>query len=69
MPREEIFLTTKLDNHDHRRAAVALQRSLDALQTPYLDLCAWLFEFFVTRRLLTMIIVCRADALARANEP
>ena len=39
VPREEIFLTTKLDNSAHRNPAEALQKSLDALETPYLDLC------------------------------
>lgn len=37
--REEIFLTTKLDNPDHKRAADALEESLTKLGTRYLDLC------------------------------
>ncbi|KAJ3555803.1 hypothetical protein NM688_g2372 [Phlebia brevispora] len=48
VPREEIFLTTKLDNADHRRAAEALQGSLDALETPYLDL--WLMHWPCPRK-------------------
>jgi glycerol 2-dehydrogenase (NADP+) len=37
--RESIFLTTKLNNCDHARAAEALEDSLKKLDTPYLDLC------------------------------
>ncbi|KAJ7015970.1 NADP-dependent oxidoreductase domain-containing protein [Mycena alexandri] len=37
--RESIFLTTKLDNPDHKEAPEALERSLKALGTSYLDLC------------------------------
>lgn len=39
MPREEIFLTTKLNNPDHRNVPEALEKSLERLQTSYLDLC------------------------------
>ena len=39
VPREEIFLTTKLDNVDMRRPKAALEYSLKQLDTPYLDLC------------------------------
>ncbi|KAK1755451.1 NADP-dependent oxidoreductase domain-containing protein [Echria macrotheca] len=38
VPRSEIFLTTKLNNPDHKRAAAALDDSLKALGTDYLDL-------------------------------
>lgn len=40
VPREKIFLTTKLSNADNRagRAAQAFQESLDALGTDYVDL-------------------------------
>ncbi|KAL2164856.1 hypothetical protein VTH06DRAFT_152 [Thermothelomyces fergusii] len=38
VPREEIFLTTKLDNTWHKRAPEALQRSLENLGVDYLDL-------------------------------
>lgn len=38
VPREQIFLTTKLDNPWHKRAPEALANSLAALQTDYLDL-------------------------------
>lgn len=39
VPRGNIFLTTKLNNFDHRKAPEALQQSLESLQTDYLDLC------------------------------
>lgn len=38
VPREEIFLTTKLDNPWHKRAPEALRRSLENLGVDYLDL-------------------------------
>jgi glycerol 2-dehydrogenase (NADP+) len=38
VPREQIFLTTKLDNPWHKRAPEALQRSLANLGVEYLDL-------------------------------
>ena len=41
VPREEVFLTTKLDPTDMRRPKAAkLEYSLKQLDTPYLDLCA-----------------------------
>ncbi|GJE85134.1 aldo/keto reductase [Phanerochaete sordida] len=43
VPREEIFLTTKLNNTDHRKPFEALQYSLQQLETPYLDL--WLMHW------------------------
>ncbi|KII84268.1 hypothetical protein PLICRDRAFT_146895 [Plicaturopsis crispa FD-325 SS-3] len=43
VPREEIFLTTKLDNPDHRDAAGALESSLKKLGVTYLDL--WLLHW------------------------
>jgi glycerol 2-dehydrogenase (NADP+) len=42
VPREEIFLTTKLDLPDMRNPKAALEYSLKQLDTPYLDLCAQL---------------------------
>lgn len=36
--RDQIFLTTKLDNPWHKRAPEALEKSLASLQTDYLDL-------------------------------
>lgn len=39
IPREEFFLTTKLNNIDHSNPAEALEQSLNNLDTPYLDLC------------------------------
>jgi len=41
--REKIFLTTKLDNPDQKRAPEALEDSLRKLDTPYLDL--WLMHW------------------------
>ncbi|PSR82938.1 GCY protein [Coniella lustricola] len=38
VPREEIFLTTKLDNPWHKRVPEGIERSLTALQTDYVDL-------------------------------
>jgi len=43
VPREEIFLTTKLDNAAHKRVPEALEESLQKLDTPYLDL--WLMHW------------------------
>ena len=39
VPREEIFLVTKLDNIDHKEVPEALEASLKKLDTPYIDLC------------------------------
>ena len=44
VPREEIFLTTKLDNFNHRNASEALDYSLKKLDTDYLDLCKCLMK-------------------------
>lgn len=38
MPRDQIWLTTKLDNPWHKRAPEALEKSLSNLGTDYLDL-------------------------------
>ena len=40
VPRDEIFLTTKVDNSNHEpeRAAASIQRSLNDLRTNYVDL-------------------------------
>jgi len=43
VPREEIFLTTKLANTDQREPEAALLKSLELLDTPYLDL--WLMHW------------------------
>jgi len=43
IPRGEIFLTTKLDNPAHENVEKALFDSLNALDTPYLDL--WLMHW------------------------
>jgi glycerol 2-dehydrogenase (NADP+) len=45
VPRDEIFLTTKLNNPDHKDPASALESSLSALGTSYLDLCTQAFSF------------------------
>ncbi len=39
VPRNEIFLTTKLINWDMGNPEKALFKSLELLDTPYLDLC------------------------------
>ncbi|KAG9313433.1 NADP-dependent oxidoreductase domain-containing protein [Chiua virens] len=43
VPREQIFLTTKLDNPDQRNPAAALESSFKKLDTPYIDL--WLMHW------------------------
>ena len=43
VPREEIFLTTKLNNTEHADPLAGLEKSLAALETPYLDL--WLMHW------------------------
>jgi len=43
VPREEIFLVTKLNNTDHKKVSEALEYSLQQLDTPYLDL--WLMHW------------------------
>ncbi|KAF8960310.1 Aldo/keto reductase [Flammula alnicola] len=43
VPRESIFLTTKLNNNDHGRVEQALEQSLKDLKTDYLDL--WLIHW------------------------
>ena len=43
VPRGDIWLTTKLDNPWHKRAAEALDQSLERLGTDYLDL--WLMHW------------------------
>jgi diketogulonate reductase-like aldo/keto reductase len=37
--RSDIFLTTKLDNIDHKDVLGALNKSLELLGTEYVDLC------------------------------
>ena len=43
VPREDIFLTTKLNNTEHADPLAGLEKSLAALETPYLDL--WLMHW------------------------
>ncbi|KZP24997.1 Aldo/keto reductase [Athelia psychrophila] len=43
IPREKLFLTTKLNNNNHKDVPAALDASLKALNTPYLDL--WLMHW------------------------
>lgn len=43
IPREQVFLTTKLNNPDHKNAYKALESSLSKLNTPYIDL--WLMHW------------------------
>lgn len=44
VPREDFFLTTKLNNPDMGHPEKALEFSLKELDTPYLDLCSYLFK-------------------------
>jgi glycerol 2-dehydrogenase (NADP+) len=39
VPRDQIFLTTKLNNNDHKDPEGALNKSLEELDPTYLDLC------------------------------
>ena len=41
--RDKLFLTTKLNNNNHKDVPAALEASLKALDTPYLDL--WLMHW------------------------
>jgi glycerol 2-dehydrogenase (NADP+) len=43
IPRNELFITTKLDNSDQRNPGVALTSSLEKLGVGYLDL--WLMHW------------------------
>jgi len=43
VPRESFFLTTKLNNDDHKKVKEALEYSLEQLDTPYIDL--WLMHW------------------------
>jgi len=43
VPRESFFLTTKLNNDDHKKVKEALDYSLQQLDTPYIDL--WLMHW------------------------
>jgi len=40
VPRSEIFLTTKLNNNQHKDVLGSLNKSLELLGTNYVDLCA-----------------------------
>jgi glycerol 2-dehydrogenase (NADP+) len=40
VPRSDIFLTTKLNNIDHGDVLGALNKSLELLNTDYVDLCS-----------------------------
>ncbi len=69
VPREDIFLVTKLNNTDHGNPREALDYSLKALDTPYLDLCSFIQG--LSCGLLTCVdvfITCRVDALARSDD-
>jgi glycerol 2-dehydrogenase (NADP+) len=46
VPRENVFLTTKLANDDHGNVEGALETSLQKLNTPYLNLCMSQFTCF-----------------------
>lgn len=64
VPRSKIFLTTKLNNIDHKDVLGALNNSLELLGTDYVDLCAGLSPHD-RNQLLTR---CRLDALARSHD-
>lgn len=55
VPRSDIFLTTKLNNTDHGDPATALEYSLNALGTNYLDLCT--FNTFDRATLIVPLIL------------
>lgn len=38
VPRDSFFLTTKINNMNHKRIAETMQESLQKLQTDYVDL-------------------------------
>ena len=63
VPREQIFLTTKLNNPNQRNPTAALESSLKKLDTPYIDLCTKPF-FFLAFSLQDAHITSRVDALA-----
>jgi 2,5-diketo-D-gluconate reductase A len=48
VPREDLFITTKLWNSDHLQPAQALQASLEKLQLDYIDL--WLMHWPVSAK-------------------
>jgi glycerol 2-dehydrogenase (NADP+) len=53
VPREEIFITSKLWNTHHPNAKEGLQQTLDALGTDYLDLYVGLTEINISYHRLT----------------
>lgn len=61
VPREQIFLTTKLNNPDQRNPTAALESSLKKLDTPYIDLC---MHSLVASSMQDAHIMSRVDALA-----
>ena len=67
MPRGDIFLTTKLDNPDHARAADALRDSLRNLDTSYIDLCTY-GRCVVITKFPGVISIARAHALACSDD-
>lgn len=48
MPREEIFITSKLWNTHHPNVKEGLQKTLEALGTDYLDLYVGLVQHVTT---------------------
>ena len=62
VPREEIFLTTKLNNIDHSNPAEALEQSLKHLDTPYLDLCT-IMSIFLLSEVLPVLTDCHHKGL------
>ena len=68
VPREQIFLTTKLQNTDHRNVAAAFEKSLQDLDTPYLDLCKFPVCDTVSCAHTETCSYIRADALALPDD-
>jgi len=54
IPREEVFITTKLNNSDHGIVEAALLSSLEKLNTPYIDL--WLMHWARISSFLLFIV-------------
>ena len=67
--RSEIFLTTKLNNHDHKDVIGALNKSLGLLGTDYVDLCARLSPRDDTKLWTSPESLFRPIALARSHDP
>ena len=65
VPREEIWLTTKLDNTWHHIVSKGIESSLKDLDTDYVDLYLVVSKHMINRRLLSLTEI----ALAVFNRP